>query len=98
MKKERFETLKTARAQVPSKEIGAKIENQFRMSGEEKQETRLEGKKTSDQEGSSARLKGLGVVLRAWGEEPPSHGVKGALAWGRSRIRESSTEAATVSS
>lgn len=51
----------------------------------------------SNQEGSSARLKGLGTVLRAWGEEPPSYGVKGALVWGRSRIRESSTEAATVS-
>ena len=39
----------------------------------------------------------MGTVLRAWGEEPPSYAVKGALAWGRSRIRESSMEAATVS-
>lgn len=43
------------------------------------------------------QVKGLGTVLRAWGEEHPRYGVKGALTWGRSRIRESSTEAATVS-
>ena len=58
------------------------MRSQLRMSGEERQETRLEGKKTSEQEGSSARLKGSGMVLRAWGEEPPGYHVEGALAWG----------------
>ena len=67
------------------------------MSREEKLGDKAGEEEDVKSEGSSARLKGLGTVLRAWGEEPPSYGVKGALVWGRSRIRESSTEAATVS-
>ena len=72
VKKERSETLKTALHKFHVKREEPRLRGQFPMSGEEKRETRPERKKTSDQEGSSARLKGLGMVLRAWGEEPPA--------------------------